>query len=134
MKKVGVNLLGIYDMILAFGAIYIGVDMSSSNSQMFIQYPREWLAKVPFGSWVTPGLIAIVLFGLGNLLAAIFCLKKENSKSWVMSVVMGGILFISLITQIMILGEWYLATVELLLLSIVQLWLSIYVFKAYKYL
>lgn len=71
MKKTGVNLLCIYDMILAFGAIYIGLDMLNSSSKMFTQYPKEWLSKVPFGGWVIPGLIAIVLFGMGNLIAAI---------------------------------------------------------------
>jgi hypothetical protein len=80
MKKAGVNLLGIYDMILAFGAIYIGLDMISSSSEIFIQYPKEWLSKVSFGSWVIPRLITIVLFRLGNLIAANFCLEKENSK------------------------------------------------------
>lgn len=132
MKKTDVNLLCIYDIILAFGAIYIGLDMLNSSSKMFTQYPKEWLSKVPFGGWVIPGLIAIVLFGMGNLIAAIVCLKRDDSKSWVMSVVMGGIFFISLIAQIIILGECYLATVELLLLSIVQLCLSIYVFNVYK--
>lgn len=132
MKKTGVNLLCIYDMILAFGAIYIGLDMLNSSSKMFTQYPKEWLSKVPFGGWVIPGLIAIVLFEMGNLIAVIVCLKRDDSKSWVMSVVMGGIFFISLIAQIIILGECYLATVELLLLSIVQLCLSIYLFNVYK--
>jgi len=134
MKKISVNILGIYDTILACGAIYIGLNMLSASNKIFTEYPKEWLSKAPFESWVIPGLFAIVLFGLGNIIAAIFSFRKQNSKSWFVSAVMGGIFFISLVGQVIILGEWYLATVELLLISIVQLWLSGYALKADKYL
>ena len=131
-EKIRLYLLGVYDLILALGAIYIGVMMVSSNKGMFIEYPKEWLAKVPFESWVIPGIIAIVLFGLGNVIAAILSLRKGNSKSWFMSAVMGGISFISLIAQVVILGETYLSTVEFLILSIIQLGLCQYVFNGYR--
>jgi len=120
MKKINMNLLGIYDMMLAVGAIYIGGIMISG---MFTEYPKEWISKLPFVSWVIPGIIAIVLFGIGNIIASIFSLKKGNNKYWVASAVMGGVLLISLITQVIVLGEWYMATVEFLLLSIGQLYL-----------
>lgn len=126
------KLLGIYDLILALGAIFTGVKMVNSNSGIFIEYPKEWLSKVPFESWVIPGIIAIVLFGLGNIIAAIFSFRKENNKSWFVSAIMGGILFISIVAQIIILGEWYLATVEIMILSIIQLGLSKYTFAYYK--
>ena len=131
-QKVSEKLLGIYDLILALGAIYIGVMMVISNNGIFIEYPKEWLSKVPFESWVIPGIIAIVLFGLGNIIAAIFSFRKENNKSWFVSAIMGGILFISLVAQVIILGEWYLATAEFLILSIIQLCLSGYTFAYYK--
>ena len=123
MGKIRINLLGIYDMMLAFGAIFIGVTMLNTSNELFNVYPKEWLAKVPFESFVIPGFIAIILFGIGNIIAAIFSFKKENSRSWFASAIMGGLFFISLITQVIILGEWYMATVEFLLLSIGQLYL-----------
>ena len=126
------KLLGIYDLILALGAIFIGVMMVISNNGMFIEYPKEWLSKLPFESWVIPGIIATVLFGLGNIVAAIPSFRKENKKSWFVSAIMGGILFMSIVAQIIILGEWYLATVEILILSIIQLGLSGYTFAYYK--
>ena len=117
-------LLGIYDFILAFGAIYIGVEMVNSNSGIFIEYPKEWLSKVPFENWIIPGIITIVLFGLGNIVAAIFSFRKENNKSWFVSAIMGGIFSISIVAQAIILGQWYLETVEFLFFSIIQLCLS----------
>lgn len=131
-QKIRVTILGIYDLILAIGAIYSGVLMIRSSNGIFIDYPKEWLFKVPFESWLIPGIIAIIVFGLGNIIAAIFSLRNQNDKSCVWSAIMGGIFFISLIFQVIILGEWYLATVEFLVFSIIQLCLSVYAFDGYK--
>ncbi|MCB2355085.1 hypothetical protein [Clostridium estertheticum] len=121
MKKIKTNLLGIYDLIMALGAIYIGVMMINSKSGIFTEYPKEWLSRVPFENWIVPGIIVILLFGFGNIIAAILSLKKSNSKFWVVSAIMGGLLFVSTITQVIVLGEWYMATCEFLILSIGQL-------------
>lgn len=129
MKKININLLGIYDMMLAAGAIYIGIIMLNTSNELFSVFPEEWLTRVPFKSFVVPGFIAIVLFGFGNIIAAIFSLKKNNKKYWVASAIMGGLLFISLITQVIVLRESYMATVEFLLLSIGQLYLCRGAFK-----
>ncbi|MBZ9637706.1 hypothetical protein [Clostridium sp. FP1] len=131
-QKMRINLLGVYDLILSLGAIFIGIIMVSSRNGIFIEYPKEWLSKVPFESWVTPGIIAIVVFGLGNIISAIFVFRKESNKSWVMSAIMGGIFFMSIVAQVVILGEWYMATVQFLIFSIIQICLSGYVFSGYR--
>jgi hypothetical protein len=130
-QKMSKILLGIYDLFLSLGAIYMGIMMVLGNG-MFAEYPKEWLSKVPFENWVAPGLIAIVVFGLGNILAAIFSLKQKSNKSWYMSAIMGGIFFISLVVQVLVLGEAYLATAEFFILSIIQLCLCGYVFLDYR--
>lgn len=124
-------LLGVYDLILAYGAIDLGIKMIHSDHGIFTEYPKEWLTMVPFENWVAPGIIGILVFGIGNIIAAIFCLLIKSRKSWIMSAVMGGIFFISLVAQVIILGEAYLATGEFFILSIIQLALSGYVFLGY---
>ena len=131
-QRIRKNLLGVYDLILSFGAIYLGMLMISSSSGIFIEYPKEWLSRVPFESWVTPGIIAIIIFGLGNLISAIFSFRKESNKSWAISTIMGLIFFISTVAQVIILGEWYMATIQFFIFSIIQLCLSLYVFSGYR--
>jgi hypothetical protein len=131
-QKTRLNLLGVYDLIVAYGAISTGISMISSNAGIFTEYPHEWLNKVPFESWVIPGIIVMVLFGLGNIIAAIFSFRKGNSKSWVVSAIMGVIFFLSLIAQVIILEETYLATVVFMIFSIIQLGLCWYVFDGYR--
>lgn len=126
------RILAIYDLILSLGAIYAGVLMINSNSGIFAEYPKEWLTILPFKSWVIPGIIAIALFGVGNIISAEFSFTKESNKSWSASVIMGGIFFLGTIAQVIILGEWYMATVQFFIMSIIQICLSIYVFLGHR--
>lgn len=119
--KLRINLLGIYDLILSLGAICMGLQMIITNQN----YPEEWLSKLPFQDWVMIGVIGILLFGVGNIIAAIFCFKGIGDKPWLISFIMGSILFISMVAQVKILGEWYLATVQFFLFSIIQLLFSL---------
>ncbi|OQC17323.1 MAG: hypothetical protein BWX72_00421 [Firmicutes bacterium ADurb.Bin080] len=130
-QKMSKVLLGVYDLFLSLGAIYIGIMMVSGKG-IFSEYPKEWLSKVPFDSWVIPGLVAIVVFGLGNIIAAIFSIGKKGNKSWYTSAIVGVIFFVSLVVQVLVLGEVYLATAEFFVLSLIQLCLCGNVFLSYK--
>ncbi|MGG7144024.1 hypothetical protein ACQPVP_11250 [Clostridium nigeriense] len=120
-------ILAIYDLFLALGAIYCGIIMISGR---FGEYPQEWLSRVPFTNWIIPGIIAIAFYGLGNLIAGIFNLSKEN-MGIIISFIMGLIFLVSLLISIRVLGDIYLATGEFIILSIVQILLSIIAFIIY---
>lgn len=121
--KVSRVILGCYDLFLATGAIYNG-------SKMVLglwwggEWPGEWIGRVPFKSWFWPGIIAVVIFGLGNLFAAYYSIYKAD-KSWLPSLFMGIVFLVSLIISIRVLGEVYLATGMFIILSIIQLILTI---------
>lgn len=125
------NLLGAFDLMLAYGAIRTGVNMVLGKG-IFSEYPPEWLLKVPFQNWMMPGIIAIGGFGLINMIAAMVSFSKKGNKPWLMSAITGCIFFISLIAQVVILEEVYLATSQFFLLSIIQLLLSRYAFLGYR--
>lgn len=127
MKQHGFIILGIYDLCLAFAAILCGALMINSNYGIFSSYPSEWLSVLPFKSWFLPGIITIVIFGAGNIIASLCSFRQRGSRSWFVSALMGGILLISLIMQTVIIKEYYLATFEFLIACILQLVLSGYV-------
>ena len=118
-----------YDLFLATGAIWLGVQMVMLRKGTIFgeAYPDSWASKLPFDSWVMPGILAIVIFGVGNVIAAVLSLKNKNS-SWFISGLMGAIFFLGLIIQRIIVGEHYIVTNPFLALSIIQLFLSGYVF------
>jgi len=106
--------------------------MVRSDYGAFTEFPKEWSSKIPFDNWGTIGVIAIIVFGIGNIISAIFSFRKESNKSWIMSAIMGGIFFMILVAQVIILGEWYMGTVQFFIFSIIQLCLSGYVFSGYR--
>ncbi|MHA6261518.1 hypothetical protein ACXYMX_16785 [Sporosarcina sp. CAU 1771] len=134
MRKIGAIVLGIYDLFLAMGAIWLGVQMiTSSNGTFFADpYPDSWVSNLPFDSWVMPGILAVVIFGLGNIIAAVLSFKKEHNSSWYASAVMGVVFLFGLAYQYIAVGEMYIVTGPFLIIGIVQLCLSGYVFWSYR--
>ena len=133
-QTIRARILGIYDLFLATGAIWMGAQMVTLKSGTIFAdgYDDNWAAKLPFDSWVMPGVLAIVIFGLGNIIAAMFTLNKKHSSSWYVSAIMGAVFFLSLIFQLIILNESYIVTGPFLVLSVIQLCLSGYMFFGYS--
>ncbi|MBE1557180.1 hypothetical protein [Sporosarcina limicola] len=79
-QTIRARMLGVYDLFLATGAIWIGAQMVRSRSGIFAEeYPDSWASSLPFESWVMPGVLTIVIFGLGNIVAAVFSFKKSTT-------------------------------------------------------
>ncbi|ACL77707.1 hypothetical protein Ccel_3419 [Ruminiclostridium cellulolyticum H10] len=133
MKQKSNMILGLYDLVLAIAAIVIGLQMLQSNSGIFSEYPKEWLYKLPFTSWVQPGIIAILLFGAGNIFSAIMCFKNSFNMSWLSSALVGLMLLLCVITQVTILGEWYLPSVEFFAAGVIQIFISIFALATRKF-
>ena len=127
------RLLGAFDLLSALAAIITGTLMIGSNYGIFKTYPKEWLAILPFRGWFVPGVMVIVLFGAGNIIAAFLSFRSKSINSWLFSALMGGLLFISLTAQVIAFRACYLATMESFIFSIVQLCLSRCVYAAGKH-
>ena len=116
MKKQNLFISG-YHFFLALLFIYVGAQVIQGHLG---EYPREWLTKLPFTSWVLPGF-AILLLGLSHLFVAGIGLFQSRSIVARLTLLMGSFLIVSGILSIMVLGETYLATVELILLGSIHL-------------
>ena len=116
--------LALYDLILSIGAVYTGVLMIQSNEGVFKDYPKEWVDKIPFHNWVAPGIIIIIIFGLGNMIASLSALYKKSNLLYVLSIIMGGLLLSGIIVQRVILGEWYMPDNYYFVFGVSQLLLS----------
>jgi hypothetical protein len=130
--KISKAVLGIYDLIMAAGATYNGSLMIQSKAGVFAEYPEEWLAKLPFSNWIIPGIIAVVLFGAGNILAGIFSFSGKKGMVWIPSAITGGSLLSGMIASVIALDKWYLATSEFMILGMIQLLLCLYVILRQK--
>lgn len=123
-RKVSRAILGYFDLFLAVGAIYNGLLMVLGmwwNGE----WPTVWVDRVPFNSWFWPGIIAVCIYGIGNLVAAYYSFSK-NEKGYIVSGVMGGFFFLSLLASFVVLGEGYLATFMFIILSLIQMILTFF--------
>lgn len=130
-QKSRMILLGSFDLLMALGAGYAGLLMLTGK-QIFAEYPAQWLGKLPFESWLIPGVLAIGLFGMGNGIASASCFKQAPRNTGIMSVFMASLLLLFLSLQIALVGEWTLASVELMLLSILQACMGLYGYLGYR--
>ena len=118
-------ILGLFTFLIAIGAFRTGYFMIRGQG-IFTEFPSEWLAKVPFDNWITPAYIGMFIYGTGNMFATFCIFTSNNSLVWKLPLSMSIILLMSLLLQIIILGESYLATYQLALLGFIQLCLSVY--------
>lgn len=120
--KVSRIILACFDLFLAAGAICNGLIMVSGK-WWDGEWPTVWIGRVPFTSWFWPGVIAIIVYGLGNLIAAYYSFSKREC-GWIPSGGMGIFFFLSLLLSIKVLGEGYLATFMFIILSGIQMILT----------
>lgn len=122
--KTSKTILSFYNLLLAIGAMYSGIMMISGKLG---EYPAEWINKLPFTNWIYPGIIVIILYSIGNFIAAGFNIT-ENNKGLIFSAIMGVVLLVTTLLSIKILGEMYLATLEFIFFSIIQIALTLFIF------
>ncbi len=130
-QKSRMILLGSFDLLMALGAGYAGLLMLTGK-QVFAEYPAQWLGKLPFDGWLIPGILAIGLFGIGNGIASAYCFRQDGRFASIISTLMASLLLLCLICQIALVGEWTLASVELMLLSILQACMGLYGYFGYR--
>ncbi|SFM06345.1 hypothetical protein SAMN04487943_10772 [Gracilibacillus orientalis] len=117
------NISNSYNLLLSLGAFYVAVIMFL-ESGVFATFPQEWVGKMPFNNWASLALFAIIIFGLGNAFASTYGFIKKNNKIFILTITMGALFFFCIVIQLLLLGEWYLATVQCLLISLVQILLG----------
>ncbi|WP_456278642.1 hypothetical protein [Bacillus sp. AK128] len=125
------NITNLYNFLLSIGAFYISV-MMFSGSGVFATFPQEWKGMLLLNDWVGFAIFTIIIFGLGNAIALIYGLIIKDNKIFIVTIFMGALFLICIIMQIILVGEWYLATVQFLVISLIQILLGSYGFVTNK--
>lgn len=85
------NLYGIFKLFLALGAFITGLlmifDPNGLSGIFPHEFPYEWLSKVPFNSWLIPGIFSILIFRFGNTTAAVNSFKKRKNSSGIIGII-----------------------------------------------
>ena len=126
------HILNMYNLVLAIGAFYLGISMFLQRG-VFETFPQEWVGVLPFNNWASLALFGIVVFGVGNGIAAAYGFLKRDKHVFFITFAMGTLLFLCTVIPTIMVGEWYLPTSMLFLLSIIQILLSLIGFLAFYF-
>lgn len=114
-----------YNLLLALGAFYMGTSMLLGGG-IFADFPPEWTGRMPFNSWESLALFGIVVFGVGNAAVAVMGFVRNKKHVFGLTAMMGALLFAASVMPAVFVGEWYLPTVQLLAMGILQLMLGLF--------
>ena len=126
------NILNIYNLLLSLGAFYLGVSMFLERG-VFDTFPQEWIGILPFNNWASLALFGIIIFGIGNGIASTYGFIKKDKKIFIITFTMGALFFLCIIIPTILLGEWYLPTSALFVLSIIQILLGLIGFLTFYF-
>ncbi len=97
------NLLAACCAVQGVSGVVGGLGLVSDPSGESLGFSRRFLEGTPFGSYLVPGLVLLVLLGLLPLVA-FYGLVRNRSWSWLLSVALGAVLMTWLTTEIVLIG------------------------------
>lgn len=114
--------LGYLQIFLGMGALAGGLPMILTPDGSSSGLSTEVLQNSPFTNFLIPGIILLVLHGLGNLVASYYSLKFKKVAAY-LGTILGGALIIWMLVQLYYLGynSWLqplyltMGTIELVL-------------------
>ena len=126
------KLVSAFNVAMSLGAFYMGISMLPVAG-VFVEFPPEWVGVMPFTSWSALAIYGMIVFGIGNAVAAVYGFVGKTRKLFVANLILGVLLFLSAALPIVLLGDWYLPLVFFFFLSFIQLALGLFgVFSKYK--
>lgn len=93
-----VYIVGILLLFVAIGAIPASLLLVTDPSGASLGLPLEWINQSVFGNYLLPGVVLLIVFGLGSLVAA-FGVWRRQHWSWQLSILLGVALMIWIVVQ-----------------------------------
>ncbi|MEJ2114441.1 MAG: hypothetical protein P8X62_12445 [Flavobacteriaceae bacterium] len=120
--------LGILQALIGLTAIAGGFRLIS-NPNGIPDFPIEWLSNSPFNNYFIPGLVLLIVIGLGNVLAGtVTFLRKRYSGS--IAIVLGIFLILYMATEVWFVGLRNFLQPLYFILGVIVLILGLKLFKS----
>lgn len=120
--------LGILQALIGLTAIAGGFRLIS-NPNGIPDFPIEWLSNSPFNNYFIPGLVLLIVIGLGNVLAGtVTFLRKRYSGS--IAIVLGIFLILYMAIEVWFVGLRNFLQPLYFILGVIVLILGLKLFKS----
>ncbi len=103
MKSRVLLYLGIFQLLIALGALPAGLAMIQDPTGGLNQMTLDLLADLPFSSFLIPGLYLFLINGLGNMAGAILSFMKKKIAAK-MAILLGLLMVLWISFQVLWIG------------------------------
>jgi hypothetical protein len=94
---------GILQVFIGLSGVAGGVGLIAEPSGAFWGLPLEWLSGTPFSSYLVPGVVLLIVVGLGSLLGASATFFRYSYAPEI-AIVLGALLIVWIIAQVLWIG------------------------------
>jgi hypothetical protein len=112
--------LAILQIFIGIGAVAGGLAMISDPSGALLEMPLEMLEHTPFGSFLVPGIVLLVVNGLGSLVGTVFSLLRHRYAG-VIAILLGGFLILWIVVQVVLIRGFHWLHALYLALGVAEL-------------
>jgi hypothetical protein len=123
-SRFAVYFLGALQVFIGLTAIAGGFGLISDPSGTKMDIPLEWLSNSPFANYFVPGLVLLIVNGVGNFFAGIVTFLR-NRYAGNMAVAFGTFLVLFIVIEVWFIGVQTLLQPLYLLLGLTELLLGL---------
>ena len=128
MKKKWYIILGVIQMFVGIGAVASGLGLILEPDGSNLGMNVEALTRSPFSSYLIPGILLLIVNGVGNIMGGILSLRKHVLSGYA-GVLLGGALIIWIIVQVIMIGFSHWLQPTYLGIGIAEFFLGLSIWK-----
>ena len=121
--------LPLLQSFIGLTALRGGYGLVSDPTGATMDTPMEWIRNSPFSDYFIPGLILLIIIGLGNVLAALFTILQQKYSGEI-AAILGSFLIIYMSIEIWFIGLRNFLQPIYLILGVIVLLLGLKLLKS----
>jgi hypothetical protein len=123
MKKHLFTVQGILQIFVGLGAVVSGALLAFAPSGALLQMTPERLKGTPFNDFLIPGIILVLVNGIGQILAGIFSLRRHPFAGY-LGAIFGLGLVIWIFVQVNMIGGGHVLQYSYFAIGVVEIAIS----------
>ena len=131
MNKIALITKGTLQLLIGLGGIASGLMFIIAPDGSLMGISTEVLIDTPFNDYLIPGILLLILIGMGHIFTAILSFKKSTFSHYI-DVAIGFAMAIWIIVQLAMIGYQSFLQPLILTLAVIEILIGLLVFWKYR--
>ena len=131
MNKIAFITKGTIQLLIGLGGIASGLMFIIAPDGSLMGISTEVLIDTPFKDYLIPGILLLILIGLGHIFAAILSFQKNRFSHYI-DVAIGFAMAIWIIVQLVMIGYQSFLQPLILTIAVIEILIGLLVFWQYR--